>query len=65
MLWGAKKDVGRNNSSIAKKTSHTSFITMSVPHTSFRYTVYSCETNKVKVLNRKLQKKMMDFGNTL
>ena len=33
VLWGAKNDVGRNNSSIAKKTNHTSFIAMSVPHT--------------------------------
>lgn len=33
VLWGTKKDVGRNNSSIAKKTNHTSFIAMSVPHT--------------------------------
>jgi len=33
VLWGAKKDVGRNNSSIAKNTNHTSFIAMSVPHT--------------------------------
>jgi hypothetical protein len=33
VFWGAKKDVGRNNSSIAKKTNHTSFIAMSIPHT--------------------------------
>lgn len=67
VLWGAKKDVGRNNSSIAKETNHISFTAMSVTHTHtrFRYTVYSCVHNEVKVFNRKLQKQMMDFDNTL
>ena len=64
VLWRGTKDGLKQIQAFVKKNSHTNDILMSVPH-RYDLDINSCVNTEVKVFNRKLQKQMKSFENTV